>query len=618
MCGIAAIFSDTGLPRDVAEDPQWERCLNAIDRRGPDGRASWLASSRHALLGHTRLAIVDPTERGSQPMVARDHSVAITYNGEIYNAPALRTELVSCGHAFRSTCDTEVLLRGWLEWGEGVLDRLHGMYAFVIWDDSSRELTAAVDHAGMKPLYWKYESGQLYIASDADAVRALTRSDEAIDAITLRNVLILSCCPGPRTMWEGINKLEPGRVMQWQPVSAPRVRRYWSPPESIDQSRLMNDTEFGSLFEQVVREHMFADVPVGAFLSGGLDSAAIVAAAVASGVRPECYTLSMESNDESADAARVASRLELSHHIARAGTGIDEDLDDFALAYDEPQGYSALLNATRISKLARKDLKAVIAGDGGDEAFGGYLWQRETGPNAWQHLPERSILKRQRESICRAVRSPEADDETRKAARNVFGSTSFVHAYASRVFPGFHPAEAHALTESMGGSYDEDQSVDWLTVEDCPVLPHLRRVQRLDLVGFCAASILPKIDRAAMQVGLEVRSPLLDRRLLDLGMSAPILEGEEDRTGDQSRPYLRNYVRNRLGTEFTKRPKQGFSLRVRTEHAQWEQMASSIDAGLLVKTGALRADWRRYVPRGDTPRLRLLVMIDAWSRARLG
>ncbi len=618
MCGIAAILMDGCDAASVAQSRAWGACMRSIARRGPDGSGTWSSPSAHAVLGHTRLAIIDPTDRGAQPMVRCDGNVAITYNGEIYNAPELCEALCSLGHQFDSTCDTEVLLHGWLQWGEGVLERAEGMYAFAIWDDRVRRLFAAVDHAGMKPLYWKHNAGRLIIASDADAIRAVTGAEESIDPVALRQLLTLSCCPAPRTMWEGISKLEPGGVLRWQPGTRPEISTHWRPPEGVDPSISADLDAFGALFERVVAEHMQADVPVGAFLSGGLDSAGVVYAAVRAGVLPKCFTLSMYGqDDESSDASRIAQGLGLHHIIAPAGEDIARDLTSYQSAYDEPQGYSALLNATRISVLARPHVRSVVTGDGGDEAFGGYLWQREQGPEAWQYLTQRGDLLRDAKELSTKVASPDADDASRKRARQAFGTQSFTHAYASRVFPGFHPAEAMALTASMGGHFDEQMPVDWLATHDRSGLPHVRRVQRLDLLGFCAASVLPKIDRAAMHVGLETRSPFLDRRLLAVGMAAPVVAGEDDPSGASSRTLLRAYVAKHLGQASTTRPKQGFSLRIQSEFAWWSACADTIDRSHLVQSGLIRPDWRDFVPVGDTPRLRLLAMLSAWAQPRL-
>ncbi len=619
MCGVLGMFDGEPIAPEAERGGRWRAAMTSLARRGPDGSGVWRAPSGLALLGHTRLAIIDPTPRAAQPMTTSDGAAAITFNGEIYNAPALRRELEASGRRFVTTSDTEVLLQGWATWGPAVLDRLRGMYAFAIWDDQSRRLFAAVDHVGMKPLAWKEEHGRVTLASDVDAMRALSGRAETLDSLAARQYLSLGCVPPPRTMWRGVRKLPAGHRLTWAPGEHVRVERYWSPPDRCENVDAPDDEAFAALFDDVVREHLLADVPVGAFLSGGLDSAAVTAAAVRCGAAPRCFTLSMEGEaDESRDAAQIADVLGLAHDIAPAGASIDEDHEACRLAYDEPQAYSALLTMVRIARHAAPQVKCVLGGDGGDETFGGYLWQREAGPDAWWAWSADPALRRSADELARRVTSPEADDADRAVARRAFGARSFIHGYVSRVFPGFHPAEARALTPGWSEAFDEDAAASWAQSEDRPGLPQLRRIQRLDLTTFCPASILTKVDRGAMHYSLEVRAPLLDRRLIELGLSTPLVPGEDASDGSESRPMLRRYARDRFGAAWPNRSKQGFSLRVRSELNAWRALADRVNDTALVRDGVLRPDWRSFVPFGDMPRLRLVCQFAAWAEQRLG
>lgn len=618
MCGIAAVLDSTPIAMGYEHSSSWKSCLESLKRRGPDGQGTWIAPSRHALLGHTRLAIVDPTPLGHQPMVSRCGAITITYNGELYNAPALRKDLESEGVEFNSHCDTEVLLNAWIQWGTGMLDKLSGMYAFAIWNDHDQTLFAAVDHAGMKPLVWKAQGTQLLIASDCDALRELSNRCESLNPESVRHVLTMSCCPPPMTMWEGIYKLRPGHQLQWSPGKQVQISRYYAPPSQIHQSSTLNTNEFDELWQQVVSDHMIADVPVGAFLSGGIDSAAVVIAASRCGTSPTCFTLEMDDEaSEHLDALRVANHLRLPTKSIHMGHDLNEQLMQCTQAFDEPQGYSAMLTMVKIATLASQSVKAVIAGDGGDETFGGYLWQREQGPGAWQSWHQDPSLTSQQSSIASQVAKPDTDDQTRALARKIYGSHSFVHGYLSRVFPGFHPAEAHAMTSSWNTPYSHESTSQWIVSEDRPDLPHLRRVQRLDLTGFCAASILPKIDRGAMHSSLEVRSPLLDRRLIELGLTQPVQPCELTEDSSQSRPQLRNYVSSNLGNAYVNRPKQGFSVRTTTELKFWRQIASQINEMKIVNQGILNENWSAYVPFGDMTRLRTICMLACWAQTRI-
>ncbi len=591
--------------------------MDRLTRRGPDGSGTWVSPSGHAALGHTRLAIVDPTPRGHQPMIGAHGQVAVSFNGEIYNAPELRSQLESRGHRFRSSCDTEVLVEGWIRWGRGLIERIRGMFSVVIWDDRTHELFAAVDHAGMKPLVYMQENGRVLIASDADAVRALNENREPLDPIALRHVLTLGCCPAPMTMWTGMHKLCSGHTLRWKPGSKLQTERYWSPPDESTGPGLDAD-QFAEMWERTVREHLRSDVPVGVFLSGGLDSACVTGAATRLGAHPACFTLAMDGpEDESADARRLADRLGLVCNTADHRWDLGVELDVYADAFDEPQSHSALLTQTRICGHASRSGKTLLGGDGGDEGFGGYLWQREQGEHAWQNLAQNRSLRSQSEPLSELIRSPDASDDARNIAGTVFGSHSFVHGYLSRVMAGFHPAESCALTHTLGGWYDEERAASWLTDQDRPELDHLRRVQRLDLLGFCANSILPKLDRASMHFGLEVRSPMLDRKLLEYGLGARVRPIEMEHSNETNRPDLRRYASAVLGETFTKRAKQGFSLRRRDEWEQWIAISKQVNRSKLVTGGYLRSDWMSFVPHRAVYKLRSICMLSAWGESRL-
>lgn len=618
MCGIAFVGDAKPHEQGYEQSSAWEACLASLARRGPDGSGTWVSPDRSVILGHTRLAIVDLSMAGHQPMKTPDSQICITYNGELYNAPALRAELQAEGARFISACDTEVLLHAWRRWGKGMLDRFQGMFSFALWDESSRKLFAAIDHVGMKPLVWKEHGSQLLLASDCDSLRALTGHIEQLSDVAVRHVLTMSCCPPPMTMWTGIYKLKPGHCIEWCPGGTALVTRYYSPPAGIDISSTMQHEAFGPVLEHVVEDHLIADVPVGAFLSGGIDSAAIATAATRVGAAPTCFTLAMEGDaDEHLDAQRVAESLNLVHRSKKTGSRLDTSMHQYSLAFDEPQGYSALLTMVQISNLASREVKAVIAGDGGDESFGGYLWQREQGRVAWQNYRYRDDLVQMQRAIDACVVQPDADDATRAVARQVYGSHSFVHGYLSRVFPGFHPAEARDMTSGWATPYCHEIASAWLAAEDISDLPHLRRVQRLDILGFCPASILPKVDRAAMQYGLEVRSPLLDRRMIQLGLAMPLRDDEYVEDGSRSRPHLREYVSRYLGESFARRPKQGFSVRIAKELNYWRACASRVHSMKIVTRGVLNTNWMRYVPYGDMTRLRLVCMLAAWAESRL-
>jgi asparagine synthase (glutamine-hydrolysing) len=618
-----------------------DRALARLARRGPDGSGVRSVAGDRALLGHRRLAIQDLSELAAQPMTTADGSLTIVYNGELYNAPELRRALEGCGRAFRTRSDTEVLLNALDEWGLAhTLDKLCGMFAFVAVQQSAgrTRAMAAVDPAGMKPLVYSGAADglggrEVAFASDCDALRELLAEKPRIDPVGLRHVLALGYCPAPGTVWEGVNKLGPGTFLEWEVGGAdePQARVYWHPPTAPRCSRGDEPEEFAELIRRVSREHLIGDVPVGMFLSAGLDSASVALALRMAGAdlgKIGAYTLSTDApTDEAADAARLASGLGMAHRIVRFAPGeLVPMVRRAAERYDEPQGYTALLTATRIADALRQaapGVKVVLSGDGGDEAFGGYPWHREpaTHPLSLGAFvpPGPSDLSEHRR-LAAVVAKPKASAKERIAASHALGRLSFVHRSLTRAFGAFHPAEARALLGGLGGVYGEVEFAGWLMPADEPRLGHPRRAQRLDVLGFCAGSIQPKLDRACMGVGLELRAPYLDRRVLEWGLGLPVGPGESAPGGGKPtvRAMLTRGVEMGLvPREIMSRPKQGFSLKLGNE--AFAGLDALVDESRLVRDGVLRRDWARYMTEdAESRRVRVftLAMTAAWYETR--
>ncbi len=628
MCGVLAFISADG------DTPcgDWAGAMRRLDRRGPDGRGVWTSACSRARLGHTRLAIQDLSAAGAQPMVlhaAGEHTaagdIALSYNGEIYNAPALRAELIRAGRAFVSTCDTEVVLQGYAQWGvDDLLAKLRGMFAFVIWDGRLGEVVAAVDHARMKPLAYTTGGGPPWFAaaSDCDALRRLVPRPPTLDGMSVARVLTIGYCPPPSTMWRGVRKLGPGQLLRWSAAEGLRVREHWRPTVETHAGPSRHE-DFAALWAQVVREHTLSDVPVGLFLSGGLDSAAVAVALADAGLNTQttAFTLAMPGGeDESHAAAAMAAHLGMRHErIAPLAREPHEILEAAANAYDEPQAATSLLTAAAIAHAARPHAKVILAGDGGDEAFGGYRWHRsENHPLALQHAAARRPDPAHA-ALARAAARPETDARQREAAMWALGTLSPAHAVRVRQFGVFHPAEASALLAGLDVDFGEDDLVEGMD-EHAPPLSttHWRRwSQCVDVTQFCAAHAMPKIDRAAMHVGLELRAPFLDRRILDYALALPN-EQQEDRQ-EGSKPTLRRYLHGRTPAGHLDRAKQGFSLRGWKPDAWWS-MGEWLDTTGLVRDGVIRRDWRAYVPAMHDfreTRMFALCMLAAWYDARM-
>lgn len=552
-------------------------------------------------------------------MTTPDGLVAITYNGEVYNAPTLRRDLESLGVRFKSRTDTEVLLHGFVRWGtRALLHRAQGMFAFAIWDARPTSkglppvLTAAVDHAGMKPLYWHLSRQTLSIASTADALREALADRPDPDPIGLCHVLSLGYCPAPTTVWRGISKLGPAQFFEWSPgQGSPETRSWWNPPEVHVETNGDRAEQFNSLFSEITQEHLHTDVPASLLLSAGIDSTTLAVTLAQRDRSIPCVTLGLPGpDDESQPAAETAAYLGLSHRAARLHEDSVPDLvRQAAQAFDEPQGFGALLTMMQAARAARQSGPVVLAGDGGDEAFGGYTWHRP------EQRPTRANAAETHQLSARVAR-PDAAHADRAAALTALAARSTVHQHLQSVMPRFHPAEAAALLAPLNPDYDDHAYAAWLAPHDQPNLSPVRRRQRLDLFSFCPGSILPKLDRAPMAFGLELRAPFLDRRLLEWSLTLP--ESLAESHPDGSKAVLRSFLRGRVPPAVLTRPKQGFSLRVALSDVL-PAMLESIDSSRLVSSGILRRDWRSFAGP-DTPnaqgRAFLLCTLAAWWEAR--
>ena len=599
MCGILALFGELARDRRRAS-----AALDRLAHRGPDGRGEWVSADGAAWLGHRRLAIVDLTEAGDQPMVLPERGLVLVCNGEIYNYPALRKELEGRGARFESHCDSEVVLHAYDAWGEGCLDRFEGMFAFALWDDRERRLFAARDPVGIKPLCFAETDGGLALASEAEAVKPFLAAPSP-DPLALAYVLTLGYVPSPLCVWRGVRKLEPGHCLTWRPGAPPRVRRYWEPPRHVDPSP--GDVgEWRGLFETVLREHLLADVPVGLFLSGGLDSSSVAAGLAEAGRRIETVTVSFpgSADDESPVAAAVAERFGFPHEVIPVESGdVFGLLERVSAAYDEPQGYSSLLTMYAISAAAARRFKTVLSGDGGDETFGGYTWHRGLAARAPGLWP---LARRVLGPWLRRSSWPKLYDLTETAFRR----SSLLRRHAWRLYPRFLPEEVTDLLAPTGLRFDDDALLAPFRKHFEPALPARRALQRVDLMTFCSGSILPKVDRASMAHSLEVRVPFLDRRIIEWALTRPP-DPREDREG---KPLLRDYLRPRVPAEVLDHPKQGFSLRG-METFDWAAALDRVRRGYWAREGWLGPAWRRLTapaaPR-QKQRLWTLLALTLW------
>lgn len=558
MCGIAGIVDRGGL---TSEDRHAVgRMTAALHHRGPDDAGSF--GDDQAALGHARLSIVD-LAAGHQPMSNEDGSIWIVFNGEIYNFPELHGSLTARGHRFRTRCDTEAIVHLYEDHGDRCVDHLRGMFAFAIWDQNRRQLLLARDRIGIKPLYYRQVGGRVLFGSEIKAILEAPGIPRRIDVEALQDYLTYLWVPGPKSMFEGIHKLPAGHTATLDERGW-RVRQYWDlhfpEPAPLDEATLRD--QFRSALDDSVAAHLLSDVPVGAFLSGGLDSSAVVAAMARQSSRP-VVTSSIGFDDAAFDelghADAVAARLGTDHHRSVVRPDAVELVDRLAWHYDEPFADPSAIPTYCVARLAREQVKVALSGDGGDENMAGYrkykLHQRE---RAVRRLIPAPIRRLGFAPLARCY--PKADWLPRilraKSTLENLAASDPQAIYRSRA--AFDPALARSLIrpEIRARGYDSFRAIDD-AYRRCAGADPLARELYTDIKTYLCDDILVKVDRASMAVGLEVRVPILDHQFMEFMAGIP---ANLKLRGSTGKYLFKEAVRADLGTEVVDRPKMGFSV----------------------------------------------------------
>lgn len=561
---------------------------NAIRHRGPDDDGEWLSADGRVGLAHRRLAIIDLSTLGHQPMHAASGAAIIVFNGEIYNFRELRVELEADGHRFRSQSDTEVLLALYEARGEAMLPLLNGIFAFAIFDKSDQSLLVASDAMGVKPIYFSQGHDGFVFASELKALLTVPGFAGELDVAAIFRYLGFLWSPGGATPFKGVNRLGPGEALR---VKDGRTRRRWrwaAPPFTDTPSAMSEASGIRCVQEGLraaVRRQMVADVPVGAFLSGGLDSSAVVALAREVSSDIDCFTIDngpvLDAGvvDDLPYARRVARHLGVKLHEIRVDSSrMAADLERMVFQLDEPLADPAPLNVLYISELARQHgVKVLLSGDGGDDLFGGYRRHRALmAERYWGWMPEaarlamRSVTSRmgQRSAIGRRLAKAFAHGDSPPEKRMV---GYFLWADPARVRGLFLPEHRAAL----GNVAMTAPLEDYLATLPSG-LPPLQRMLALEQRFFLADHNLLYTDKMAMAAGVEVRVPFLDNDLVQLANSLPT--GFKTR-GAEGKWVLKKAMEAYLPAEIIYRPKTGFGapLRhwLRNELEEWvEDMLS--------------------------------------------
>jgi asparagine synthase (glutamine-hydrolysing) len=535
---------------------------DAIAHRGPDGEGFY--ADENVALGHRRLAIIDPAG-GQQPMFNEDGSIAIVFNGEIYNFETLRSDLAARGHVFANRCDTEAIVHAWEEWGESCTTKLSGQFAFALWDSRRRVLFCARDRTGEKPFYYAYISGDFVFASELSALAAhpcMSRQirPEAVDAFFAHGYV-----PEPETIFEGILKLPAAHSLTLDGSGRPpRLSRYWSPPtHAVPCAEAEAAALLRAKLTDTVAACLVADVPLGAFLSGGVDSSAVVATAAPLRSNPlDTFTIGFDgSEDETPYARMVAERYATRQHNDRAAaTDMIAGARTQAAVFGEPFGDSSSVPTLTVCRLARQHATVAVSGDGGDEVFGGYRRYRwhSLVSAVRDHLP--SGVRRHAVGTLAAL-YPKMDWAPRfLRAKHTLTELSLDSALGyARTVTRCHAAQRHALfspqLRARVAGHDPFAGLR-AVMEAAEEADPLLQAQLADLATWLPGDILTKVDRASMAASLEVRAPFLDHDFLAWGLSLP---ASLKIGAGGGKHILKKALEPLLPNEILYRPKQGFA-----------------------------------------------------------
>ena len=645
MCGITGFFDPDRRAGDDESTATVLRMADTLQHRGPDDRGAWVDAEAGLALGFRRLAIVDLSAEGHQPMVSASGRYVLAFNGEVYNHADLRRELVASGAApFRGQSDTEVMLAAFERWGpDRALERFVGMFAFALWDRRERILRLARDRIGEKPLYYGWAGGGLVFGSELKALRAYPGFSGEVDREALALYMRFGYVPAPHSIYRGIRKLPPGTSLTidaGRTVAAgalPDPVPYWSARRAAEAGAAApfegTEAEAADRLEALLREavglQMVADVPLGAFLSGGVDSSTIVALMQAQSPRPvKTFTIGFEEAgyDEARYAKEVARHLGTEHtELYVTPAEAREVIPSLPTLYDEPFADSSAIPTYLVSRMARRQVTVSLSGDGGDELFGGYSWYPRT-VQVWDKV--RRLPRALRRTTAGALAAVEARRPRRPGG-------------AGRLARFVSPDRVGKLAALLGHA-DEAEDVHWALLSRWDGLPPVvlgtaeappappgweahpglgdvpRRLMLTDMLTYLPDDILAKVDRASMGVSLEARAPFLDHRVVEFALRVPTAMKIRDGHGKW---LLRQVLYRHVPRELIERPKMGFTVPIgawlRGPLREWAE--ELLDEGRLRREGFLdpgpiRRRWDEHLSgrRDRADDLWSALMFQAW------
>jgi asparagine synthase (glutamine-hydrolysing) len=611
MCGIAGIAGEldqTGAAGTVG------RMISTLARRGPDGDGIEVWST--VALGHRRLAVFDPSEAGRQPMLSPDGLIGIVFNGAIYNFHSLRNDLESLGYQFKSQTDTEVLIHGYHEWGiDALVAKIRGMFAFALWDESGRKLFLVRDRLGVKPLVFASRNKQIIFASTVRALRASGFVSD-IEPQALADYLEFGFVTEARAIYQGVLKVPAASILEWTEQGT-KIRQYWHPPApgstAISFDEAVEEAE--RLLLKAVEKRLFADVPVGSLLSGGVDSSLVCWALSKLGADITAYTVgtSLDPSDESADARQTAAALGIQHKVFNISPADDTGISELVSAYSEPFACASALGMLRVSRAVANEAKVLLTGDGGDDVFLGYpehrhLWFAErlarsptrTAADLWQRSREKFPRHGQLRRLASFL------DYASGGLGAVTNAHDGLPAYKQQGVLGERLADYTVDQRRIKWSYDSARHVlsNYLDYDR-----HTRFV----------SEFLTKVDGATMHHGLEARSPFLDQELWEFAAALPF---QVRLHRGRLKAVLRELARRKIGERVASGRKRGFTIPVeRWITERWRpEVAATFRDSLLERQGWIRSGsalkWlEKSTATGRVPKqLWYLFVLEAWLR----
>ncbi|MCZ6804992.1 MAG: asparagine synthase (glutamine-hydrolyzing) [Proteobacteria bacterium] len=638
MCGIAGIYHLTGSHNSINPGEGIKKMTDALVHRGPDASGYWTDLNAGIALGHRRLSIIDLSSNGAQPMTSSCGRYVIVYNGEIYNFRDIKNELESEKKRFRGYSDTEIILEACAFWGiEIAISKFNGMFAFAIWDKHKRCLNLARDRLGIKPIYWGRIGGNYLFASELKAIKACPGWKPEIDRNALAAFMRYSYVPAPYTIYKGVNKLSPGSILTINQSAEPVVSKYWDMAtvarnginERFDISDYEATIQVENSLNDAVKQRMISDVPLGALLSGGIDSTTVAALMQANSINPiKTFTIGFHARgyDEAKYAKVIANtlgtdhtELYVTHNEARNVIPLLSDI------YDEPFADSSQIPTYLVSKLARNDVTVVLSGDGGDEVFAGYnryLFGKKLiqGMNICP-----SLIKRMMGNLMLTL-SPESWSSINTILPDRLQFPQFGEKiYKLAELLSIKPEMAY---QSFVSKWNEPESLVTDSIESKSIVTQgenvvdidkvIERMQFLDTISYLPDDILTKVDRASMAVSLEARVPLLDHRVVELAWQLPmrfkIFNGK-------GKWILRNILYKTVPKDLLERPKMGFGVPIgewlRGPLLEWAETLldeKKINEQGLLKYELIHNKWQEHLTgkRNWQHQLWNVLMFQAW------